>query len=151
MKSIKFYKVNDQYGEFSNFRTSPIIIASQIWQTVEHYFQASKFNDYLLQDRIMAMSSPMDAAKEGRNKYNLLREDWEDVKDNIMYKAVKAKFLQHPQLRSLLLKTGSLPIIEHTTNDSYWGDAGDGSGKNMLGVILMRVREELSELLMILI
>ena len=34
-------------------------------------------------------------------------------------------------------------IVEHTENDGYWGDGGDGSGKNMLGQILMRVREEL--------
>jgi predicted NAD-dependent protein-ADP-ribosyltransferase YbiA (DUF1768 family) len=27
---------------------------------------------------------------------------------------------------------------------SYWGDGGDGSGKNMLGRILMEVREQLS-------
>jgi predicted NAD-dependent protein-ADP-ribosyltransferase YbiA (DUF1768 family) len=30
-----------------------------------------------------------------------------------------------------------------TENDSYWGDGGDGSGRNMLGQVLMRVREEL--------
>ena len=34
-------------------------------------------------------------------------------------------------------------IIEHTSKDSYWGDGGDGSGRNMLGKTLMLVREEL--------
>ena len=35
----------------------------------------------------------------------------------------------------------AINFVEHTENDSYWGDGGDGSGKNMLGQILMDVRE----------
>jgi ribA/ribD-fused uncharacterized protein len=60
-----------------------------------------------------------------------------------MRHAVKAKFLQHEDLRTLLLSTGEAKIVEHTGNDDYWGDGGDGSGKNMLGRILMQVRQEL--------
>ena len=41
--------------------------------------------------------------------------------------------------------TGGSTIVEHTTHDAYWGDGGDGTGKNMLGVILMEVRRELRE------
>ena len=60
-----------------------------------------------------------------------------------MHEAVLAKFTQHADLREILLGTGDAKIVEHTENDAYWGDGGDGSGKNMLGQILMRVREEL--------
>jgi len=56
---------------------------------------------------------------------------------------VLAKFTQHPELRELLLATGDAALVEHTENDAYWGDGGDGSGKNRLGEIPMRVREEL--------
>ncbi|MGZ3758109.1 MAG: NADAR family protein [Mucilaginibacter sp.] len=143
MKEIKFYKVSDLYGEFSNFSAFPIIIAAEVWPTVEHYFQATKFGDFNLQDKIRAMASPMDAAKEGRNRNNIIRDDWEEVKEKIMYRAVRAKFLQHPKLKFLLLNTGEVPIVEHTVNDAYWADAGDGSGGNRLGIILMRVRKEL--------
>jgi hypothetical protein len=52
-------------------------------------------------------------------------------------------FEQHPKLRELLLSTGETRIVEHTSNDSYWGDGGDGSGRNMLGRILMEVRDAL--------
>ena len=41
------------------------------------------------------------------------------------------------------MATGDAKLIEHTRNDKYWADAGDGSGKNMLGILLMKVREEL--------
>ena len=62
-----------------------------------------------------------------------------------MHKAVLAKFTQHAGLRQILLATGNAAIVEHTRNDHYWADGGDGSGKNRLGEILMRVREELRQ------
>ncbi len=58
-----------------------------------------------------------------------------------MHEAVLAKFNQHADLRETLLATGNSTIVEHTVKDAYWGDGGDGSGKNRLGEILMRVRE----------
>jgi ribA/ribD-fused uncharacterized protein len=60
-----------------------------------------------------------------------------------MLEAVRAKFTQHADLRETLLGTGLSKNVEHTENDAYWGDGGDGRGKNRLGEILMSVREEL--------
>jgi hypothetical protein len=52
-----------------------------------------------------------------------------------------AKFSQHPEFKKKLLDTEDKLIIEHSSNDNYWADGGDGLGKNMLGVLLMQVRE----------
>jgi len=52
-----------------------------------------------------------------------------------------AKFEQHAGLRELLLSTGEAKLVEHTERDDYWGDGGDGSGRNGLGRLLMEVRE----------
>ena len=60
-----------------------------------------------------------------------------------MQHAVLAKFTQHAELRELLISTGEARIVEHTENDDYWGDGGDGRGQNKLGQVLMRVREML--------
>jgi ribA/ribD-fused uncharacterized protein len=60
-----------------------------------------------------------------------------------MRDAVLAKFSQHADLKEILLSTADAKLVEHTFNDSYWGDGGDGSGQNKLGQILMSVREEL--------
>jgi hypothetical protein len=95
------------------------------------------------EDAIREAKSPMIAARMGRDRRKPLRRDWEAVKDDIMREAVRAKFTQHAGLQAILLSTGHAEIVEHTTNDSYWGDGGDGSGKNMLGRILMEAREEL--------
>ena len=63
----------------------------------------------------------------------------------VMLDALRAKFTQHDDLKAVLLGTGDAVLIEHTANDSYWADGGDGSGKNRLGLLLMRLREELRE------
>lgn len=54
--------------------------------------------------------------------------------------AVLAKFLQNQDAQDDLLSTGDEELVEHTTNDKYWADGGNGSGKNMLGKILVEVR-----------
>jgi ribA/ribD-fused uncharacterized protein len=55
--------------------------------------------------------------------------------------ALRAKFDQYPELKQLLLSTVGNSIVEHTENDSYWGDGGDGSGLNRLGILLVELRE----------
>ena len=96
-----------------------------------------------IQEKIRQIASPMDAALEGRNCQNPLRSDWEEIKDKVMLQALRMKFSQHPEIAKELLSTGDAIIIEHTQNDAYWADGGDGSGKNKLGLLLMQVREEL--------
>lgn len=139
-----FYKLKEPYGIFSNFADTPIVLKGFVWPTVEHYFQAQKFLDPHNQREIRECDSPWKAAKMGRERTRPLREDWEDVKDSIMRLALITKFRQHAGARSLLKSTQDAIIIERTENDSYWADGGDGSGKNMLGKLLMSVREELS-------
>lgn len=140
---IRFYRTDDPYGCFSNFAAYPIEIDGKEWPTSEHYFQAQKFRDSERRERIRNTPSPMIAARLGRNRKARLRDDWEAVKLDIMRTAVRTKFTQHADIRDTLLSTGNVEIVEHTTNDNFWGDGGDGSGKNWLGRILMEIREEL--------
>jgi len=145
MRLIKFYKVRESFGCFSNFAPYPIEVDGKVWPTSEHYFQAQKFAGTEFEEEIRRAKSPMIAARMGRDRSKPLRADWEQAKDEIMRRAVLAKFTQHEDLRQTLLTTGDAMIVEHTRNDSYWGDGGDGRGRNMLGQILMSVREELRE------
>jgi ribA/ribD-fused uncharacterized protein len=142
---IRFYSVGDDYGCFSNFAPYPIKLGGKSWPTSEHYFQAQKFEDAGHREAIRKTKSPMIAARMGRDRKKKLRRDWESVKVSVMTQAVRAKFTQHADLRALLLSTGDAKIVEHTENDSYWGDGGDGSGRNMLGQVLMRIRADLRQ------
>eukprot|EP00347_Sterkiella_histriomuscorum_P005831 403355104 len=127
----------------SNFYESPLEYEDKIYPTSEHYYQAMKFEDEELQEKVRKASTPSQAAKMGRNKSNPIRRDWEEMKDEVMFKGLVAKFTQNSDLKRRLLATESSELIEHTKRDSYWGDGGDGSGQNMLGKILMRVRDQL--------
>jgi len=85
----------------------------------------------------------MIAARLGRSRKVKIRDDWEEVKVDVMRSAVRAKFAEHPHLQQLLLGTGEEPLIEAADRDYFWGVGEDGSGQNWLGKILMEVRREL--------
>lgn len=141
-KTIKFYSVQAPFGEFSNFALYPIRLKGKTWSTSEHYFQAQKFLGSPQETKIRKAPTPMKAAQLGRTRKVPIRKNWDKMRDNIMYDAVKAKFEQHPTLKKLLRSTKDAILIEHTENDAYWGDGGNGKGANKLGKILMQVRKE---------
>lgn len=140
---IGFYTVNCEYGVFSNFSPHGFTLDGRYWTTVEHYFQAQKFPGHEQADKIHAARKPGDAKRLGQSRKVKLRDDWEAVKDGLMYQAVLAKFQQHPDLQEILLSTGDEEIVETAPDDYYWGCGAKGTGKNRLGQILMRVRSEI--------
>ena len=84
------------------------------------------------------------SAKEAKHLGKLvnLREDWEEVKDEIMKYCLRSKFDQNPELKAELIKTNGLHLEEaNTWGDKYWGTV-NGEGKNMLGKLLMELRDE---------
>ncbi|EPT7033287.1 NADAR family protein [Cronobacter malonaticus] len=125
------------YGVFSNFHSTAFSVSEIWWSTVKHYFQVQKFHYEILREKIRSLISPMEAAKVCRSKNYPLREDWGLIKDDVMRFAVLKKFSQNDEAKNILLSTGGAELIEHTKNERYWADGGDGTGKNMLGKILM--------------
>jgi len=145
--TIRFGRLADPYGWMSNFAPHAIVVDGKRWPTSEHYFQAQKFAGTAHEDAIRLAASPMIAAHMGRSRKRPLRSDWETVKDDVMRRAVSEKFRQHASLRAALLATGDAEIVEQSKRDAYWGDGGDGKGRNMLGRILMEVRAALASTL----
>ncbi len=141
--TIYFYSPRDAYGCFSNFSRHGFELDGFWWKTSEHYFQAQKFvtTDSIWFEKIRAAKSPKEAAKMGRSRSHPLRQDWEEVKDSLMKKAVLKKFQTHEDIRNTLLATEDKLILENSPIDYYWGCGKDGSGQNKLGKILMEVRE----------
>ncbi|XP_077226116.1 cytidine/deoxycytidylate deaminase family protein isoform X2 [Tasmannia lanceolata] len=154
---IFFYKTWDPYGAFSNFSPHPLRIPDEngdylTWPTVEHYYQAHKFvgvNDPLARDcveQIKAAKSPEEAARMGRTMQmrhpGLVRPDWNKIKINLMYKALKCKFSIYPHLNSMLLSTAGSVLVEASPHDLFWGGGREGEGLNYLGRLLMQLRSE---------
>jgi N-glycosidase YbiA len=140
--TIYFYSsLEEPYGCFSNFSSHGIEVDGVYYKTNEHYFQAMKFlgSSKDMED-VRRTSTPKMAASVGRDRSRSLRSDWESVKDDIMRNGVLRKFEKHTEIRKLLLSTGDEEIIESAPGDYYWGAGTDGTGKNMLGKILMETR-----------
>ncbi|CAG9463316.1 unnamed protein product [Pedinophyceae sp. YPF-701] len=163
---VEFYKPWDANGALNNFTPHPITMpagpgpvepgspgdeGAREWPSVEHYYQAQKFAGVAaaeeLVEQIWAAYSPEEAARIGRaaqrSKPELMREDWFDKQLDIMYSALRAKYATHEDPRKLLLSTGTATLVEASPHDFFWGRGRDGSGKNMLGTLLMRLRGEL--------
>ena len=142
LKEIRFYDTYGKYGEFTNFYPCLTLIDGATWRTTEHYFQAQKFIGTPYVEYIKSLKTAREVfqfSREQRVK-QWIRCDWHRVKEGVMKKALLHKFSQNKRLQKLLLDTGDNILVEHTENDSYWGDGGDGSGKNRLGILLMEVR-----------
>lgn len=124
------------YRFLSNFYADP-----HGGPTVEHMFQAAKTFDNAEALAILEAETPGQAKRMGRKVQ--LRADWDRVKDSIMLDLLRRKFSIEP-LRSRLLNTRDAELIEgNTWGDTYWGVC-NGRGKNMLGKLLMQVRDELN-------
>lgn len=154
---IFFYKTWDPYGAFSNFSPHAIQMPDDngdyvTWSSVEHYYQAHKFigvDDPLAQDcveKIKLVRSPEEAARIGRllqRKFpDLVRSDWDNIKIDVMYRALKCKFSIYPHLNSLLLSTAGSVLVEASPHDLFWGGGREGEGLNYLGRLLMQLRSE---------
>ena len=135
------------YAFLSNFYPSPIPVLVDETEltfynapTVEHYFQYMKTISDEEGHGILAATTPGEAKRLGRKSQ--LRPDWENVKVQVMRDALRLKF-SNPQLKSKLLSTGNEFLVEgNHWNDTFWGVC-EGKGRNMLGFLLMEIREEL--------
>lgn len=146
MMKIKFYKTKESYGCFSNFARYNIQLDGLTWPTTEHYFQAQKYVHN--SERYMAIhgaATPRIAADLGRDHTVTIRPDWEQIKDDVMRRAILKKFETHADIKKILLDTGDADVIEDSPVDYYWGVGANGTGKNMLGKILMEVRDILRQ------
>ena len=138
-------------GPFSNFAPSPITLdcphshVPRTYATVEHYFQACKATS--LEDHLQVANASDAKAAKRAGRVVRLRDDWEEIKYDVMVTALREKFAAEPY-RSKLLRTGASFIAEDSPYDFEWGvrDRDGGyNGQNLLGRALMQVRTELQE------
>lgn len=145
-------------GKLSNFWLCDIIIEyiseTNTYNCVEQFFQyqkARKFSDDNIAAKILSSRSQFEQKSLGGQVRNFDPSIWNRYKEEIMMVGLRAKYTQHPDLLSTLLNTGTNTIAE-ATEDREWGigkrlanarKAESWSGKNLLGICLMRIRDEL--------
>ena len=157
----------------SNFYATPVEYNGVVYPSVEHAYQKQKFSDEVLNGVDMVVLNEIkelllnrgylkdvnnlndifvsDYFTSGNIKlvadllknHELVRKDWDDVRFDVMVELVMNKFSKDETLKNLLKETDDKILIEgNDWNDTYWGIC-DGRGKNFLGRILMKVRDNL--------
>ena len=143
----------------SNMYEAQIQVEGVTFPTVEHYFQWSKakqFGDASTQAKILKSASPKSAKAYGKKVAPFDPAVWGDMAVRVMTTAVKAKFMQHPDLLKKLRETGDRPLAEADPRGKFWGigtsaetskakNPAQWPGKNMMGKILTDLRTELKE------
>ena len=135
MNGITSFK--DEYFFLSNYYEIPVTYNGVTYQSSEAAYQAQKCPERIPE----FVNLTPDQSKHYARKLPL-RKDWEQVKVRIMTEIVREKFT-NPEMREKLLGTGNAYLAEgNTWGDRIWGTV-DGQGQNLLGQILMQVRNEI--------
>jgi hypothetical protein len=119
--------------ELDNFYACLFKIDGLLWSSSEQYYQAGKCpDDEDQRERIRTGDTGMGCWSIGQEVR--AREDWEEVKVDMMYTANKAKFSQNPDLRNVLVRSqGKI----HAQGGLFW--------KTWNEILLERIREELRD------
>lgn len=148
MDEIRFYRASEKpFGAFSNLYRRDVEFEGEVFPTSEHAYQAGKARKPAVRKWLMEAPSPALLAMAAHGLYYWdVAPGWSTSKFDRMRRVLRAKFAQHDDLRELLLSTGEARLVEAATVDNevnrLWGEV-NGSGRNMLGVMLMELREEL--------
>jgi ribA/ribD-fused uncharacterized protein len=131
----------DRNCPLSNFYPAPFDLDARRWKTVEHWLQASRVSDPALAERIRLLPNAEDAARIAR--LGSVRTGWAEIQTAVMRRGLEAKIRQNAACRQFLLDSGDTLLVLNAPWDYVWGCGADGSGKNLMGEILMEIRSRL--------
>jgi ribA/ribD-fused uncharacterized protein len=143
----------------SNFYSRSFVVRDITFFCLEQAFMYSKamvFRDFETAALILKQTDPKECKRLGRTVRGFNDRAWNERKVNIVYSLCKEKFKQNIALKTFLLSTAGYELVEANPNDAIWGigvglddkHLGNRSfwkGQNLLGIILMKVREELRQ------
>ena len=144
-------------GPFSQWYEGQFILEGVTYNCAEQFMMAQKalfFDDSESYEKIMATKSPHEQKAIGRKVKNFDVEKWKPVCEDIVYSGSYAKYDQNSDLKKILLDTGDRVLVEASPYDKVWGiglsqsdpkalDPAQWEGMNLLGIALMRVRDDL--------
>ena len=127
----------------ASYSHHPFFLEDLEWPSVEHYYQAMKFELPEQREAIRGAASPADAAGLAKKHRRQIRKDWKKLKSTVMTRGVYIKCRTHPEVAEALLNTRDTQIVENSQFDYFWGCGRDGRGENTYGKVLMEVRHKL--------
>lgn len=136
-----------EFFVFDNFSAFKVCVDGVLYSTVEHAYQAYKFLETAPEvvKEIIESYSPSEAKKIAHANQDKQRNDWDDIKLEVMENLLRLKIEQNPYVKKKLLETGTFLICEDSPKDNFWGIGEDRKGRNELGKLWMKLRKELQE------
>lgn len=144
---VSFHDVHDPaYGVLSPLSPHPLVVRHVQYPSLHHYFLSERFSGSAVAQELATAASvwAMDRLVKTAEESGSQRGDWSKVKIDVMMLGSYFKFKQNEGPRRVLLDTQDATLVFHSPTDDFWGDGGDGTGKNVLGVITMAVRSRLA-------
>ena len=129
----------------SSFSRHGFTLEGVEWPSVEHYFQAMKYEDAIYREAIRKAEHPSKARRLGRSRLKKIRADWKRIRRVVMTRGVYTKCRTHPEVADRLLSTGESTLVENSNYDYFWGCGRDRRGHTYYGKVLMDVRSKLRE------
>ncbi len=135
----------DGWYVFDNFAPFHVEWRGKLYPTSEHAYQAAHFIDTHpeMVEKIRLSRSPRDASDLANDNKALEDPEWANKKVEFMEEIVRSKLEQHPYIQDVLRLSGDKDIVEMNDNDEFWGWGKDHNGRNELGKVWMRLRNEL--------
>lgn len=136
--------IETRFHYLSPFSAHRIEIWGEVFPTLEHAYQASRVMPGPEREAIKNAPSPLDAWREGqkyKNDPSVAVPEFD--KYAVMEELMRAKMAQHPDIVEILTETGERELLKVYATDYDWGTGADGSGKNMMGKLWMKLREGL--------
>jgi len=136
-----------EYYTFSNFSSFAVKWKGKDWPTSEHAYQAAHFfkTAPALARKIYKAKSAHEAYKMAKTNADKAPRDWHEIKVTVMEDIVRHKLKQNPYVMHKLIQTGNRIIVEDSPKDSFWGWGPKRNGRNELGKIWMKLRDEINK------
>lgn len=143
---IRFYRASGNYGFLSNLYRCTIDFEHKQFRSSEDAYQYGKPKDLAVAEWLISAPLPRLCAMAAHALLSYdIKPNWNTIKMDRMRRVLLAKFSNHSELTEKLLATGEAKLIEESKTDAFWGIGKRGTGKNMLGFILMEIRSELRQ------
>jgi len=146
-EEVRFYRATGAYGFLSNLYRHALYFDGHLFEAAEYAYQFGKPRDPKVARWLSLAPRPHLCAAAAHALFVFdVREDWNQIKVERMRKVLAQKFppVCYPGLCELLLATGDACLVEDSKTDAFWGIGKKGNGKNMLGVLLMERRAQLT-------
>ncbi len=136
---------SDTDNPLASYSDNTFELDGERWPSVEHYYQARKFEDPTLRDQILRAETPQIAYKIAKKNKKQMRKDWKKIRKLIMTRGLYIMFRTHSDAANKLLSTREVKLVENSQYDYYWGCGRDLRGDNTYGHVLMGIRSKLRE------